>query len=632
MYNFTPETIYSAWKNLKALDSKVGGLFCILACAEENITVNKTYEINGAKLREKLSYVFDWKYRYDFADAKPSFVIFAKNWEKTFFKNDIKNQIDILSCAVFFLRRFQFSQQPTKKEIIKLFIEKFNLVNYKDLWFDDSKELEVNFNENDSETNQKEFYTKITSEQFKSLTFSDTLKKSAYDLSAAGHIQTLYSAKGILKTCLYSDESLDNYYIMQSNKTTIANTINHPLNRIIFGAPGTGKSYTLNKDSSNYFESTNIERVTFHPNYSYAQFVGTYKPTMESSPKKELLTEKDAKILDVLKDSSKSAQKKYDELYPIFKDDNSLTRLPILIGLYSDEPFQTRKQDGSAAAGDNSVERNHGKAIRSFVNLENQSSNQITYKYVPGPFMRVYAKAKQNPEQGFLLVIEEINRANVAAVFGEVFQLLDRQKDGTSEYPVDASEDVKQYLLERGIDENKLSLPNNMYIWATMNSADQGVFPMDTAFKRRWEFEYLGIDEGESEVESYEFKYKKDGTPYVAKWNDIRKFINDRLIDLGINEDKLLGPFFIARNTLENTEELTKVFKSKVLMYLFEDAAKMKVKQLFNLEDNKYIYSKICKAFDEKGFDIFQDNRIDERAASETAEFTENISVENNNA
>ena len=320
----------------------------------------------------------------------------------------------------------------------------------------------------------------------------------------------------------------------QKKDETIEDKIPFPHNRIVFGAPGTGKSFLLNENAEKYFMDENIERVTFHPNYSYAQFVGTYKPTMESSPKKDFLTEKDTKILTVLKDSSKSAQKKYDELYPIFLDDNSLTRLPILVGLYSDEPFQTRKQDGSAAAGDNSVERNHGKAIRPFVNLANQSMEQISYQYVPGPFMRIYATAKQNPSQNFLLIIEEINRANVAAVFGDIFQLLDRKSNGESEYPVAASEDIKKYLAKNGIYEDVLSIPSNMYIWATMNSADQGVFPMDTAFKRRWEFEYIGIDEKEEGVKEFEIPINSN---QKINWNELRKAINDKLIELSVNED-----------------------------------------------------------------------------------------------
>lgn len=269
-----------------------------------------------------------------------------------------------------------------------------------------------------------------------------------------------------------------------------------------------------------------VERVTFHPNYSYAQFVGTYKPVQDNDDKK-----------------------------------------------------------------------------------------QIKYEYVPGPFMRMYCSAKKNPNNDFLLIIEEINRANVAAVFGDVFQLLDRKKGG-SEYPVAASEDVRNYLADNGINDKELCIPNNMYIWATMNSADQGVFPMDTAFKRRWEFEYIGIDENEDGIKDYEIplQKKEDGSHEWIKWNNLRHSINDKLTEMKINEDKLLGPYFISEEKLklvegkkeDNADEFVKSFKSKVLMYLFEDAVKMRPGDLFDENAvGKLRFSDICKKFDEIGQGIF---------------------------
>ena len=390
---------------------------------------------------------------------------------------------------------------------------------------------------------------------------------------------------------------------------TSSPSISHPHNRIVFGAPGTGKSHLLNENAKMYFMNENIERVTFHPNYSYAQFVGSYKPFMASDTKRDKLSDNEKQILDILTDNSKSGQEKYDLLYPYFKEENSLTRLPLLLGLYSDDSFKTKKQDGTAAVNDNTVERNHGRAIRPYVNLAKSQieSEQITYQYVPGPFIRIYSKAKKNPKKNYLLIIEEINRANVAAVFGDVFQLLDRKSDGESEYKIAVSEDIKKYLAKNGIYEDELSIPSNMYIWATMNSADQGVFPMDTAFKRRWEFEYIGIDENEEGVKEFEIPINSN---QKINWNELRKAINDKLIELSVNEDKLLGPFFLSKNILENAmkdiESFIKLFKSKVIMYLFEDAAKLKVKQLFKIDSSKYIFSEICKQFDEKGLDIFQ--------------------------
>ncbi len=281
-----------------------------------------------------------------------------------------------------------------------------------------------------------------------------------------------------------------------------------------------------------------VERVTFHPNYSYAQFVGTYKPVQD-------------------------------------EDD----------------------------------------------------SKAIVYSYVPGPFMRTYVRAKRAKQNGtdekFLLIIEEINRANVAAVFGDVFQLLDR-KDGVSEYPIAASEDIKRYLKDNGIaDCNELKIPSNMYIWATMNSADQGVFPMDTAFKRRWEFEYIGVNEGAGKLVDDKnlpimipIPYKEGQNPTTYKsveWNKLRVAINKKLLkEYRINEDKLMGPFFInldvlkgANATEESKKSFVKSFKSKVLMYLYEDVAKMNPGKLFSGCGDHPLYSSVCEKFDEVGVEIF---------------------------
>lgn len=305
-------------------------------------------------------------------------------------------------------------------------------------------------------------------------------------------------------------------------------------NVIYFGAPGTGKSYNLNlyKDKLLVDFKDNYERVTFHPDYSYANFVGTYKPVPENS---------------------------------------SISIKPVL--------------------------ENDSLNYKSINN-----ANSITYKYVPGPFMRILKNALDNPDKPYVLIIEEINRANVAAVFGDVFQLLDRNDDFESEYPINATEDAKNYL-----NRNIIRLPSNLFILATMNSADQGVFPMDTAFKRRWDFKYLGIDDGENNIkETYVSLNDKK-----IHWNDIRKEINDELLSHGINEDKLIGPFF-AFNGYQNQEipeEIFKdIFKNKIIMYLFEDVARSIRPILFEgvLNDNKNItFSKICVEFDKNGMDVF---------------------------
>ena len=332
-------------------------------------------------------------------------------------------------------------------------------------------------------------------------------------------------------------------------------------NKIFFGAPGTGKSFELNSCKDKLLKNfeDNYERVTFHPDYTYANFVGTYKPVQD---------------------------------------------------------------------------------------MDENNNPIILYKYVPGPFMRSLVNALKKPYEPFVLIIEEINRANVAAVFGDIFQLLDRENN-VSRYPINASKDMKDYLEEQldtfglsnemkcilkkhwisllGEDYLQIKIPANMFIWATMNSADQGVFPMDTAFKRRWDFKYFDIHHGEPEMENIKVKlnYKE------FLWNDIRNAINDELISYGINEDKLMGPFFAFTNYIDKEipkdefveidyDDFKETFKNKIIMYLFEDVARSRRLDLFkgtlNRQKNKdnITYYQICNDFEENGLKIFSKKIRDE--------------------
>ena len=306
----------------------------------------------------------------------------------------------------------------------------------------------------------------------------------------------------------------------QVHQEQIEADVSRPHNWILFGAPGTGKSYVIDQAAKQYPHC----RVTFHPDYTYAQFVGAYKPV----------------------------------------------------------PSQ-------------------------------QTASGITYGFVPGPFVNTLTESLENPNTPHILIIEEINRADPAAVFGDVFQLLDRNDEGSSEYSVRTSQELKDYLqgklsanaqktlralivdLEQSeadapdYDCSEIAIPNNMYIWASMNSADQGVFPMDTAFKRRWTFQYLPIDSDNGILQS------ADGAFLSEHWDEIRTNINKLLKSQGrdIPEDKLLGPYFLSARELHNDDEdaeqnaqnFVHVFASKVIMYLFEDAARYCRAQVFRIPD-----------------------------------------------
>ena len=336
----------------------------------------------------------------------------------------------------------------------------------------------------------------------------------------------------------YFDKNIYGYARKENEPMT--ENLDKPHQRIFFGAPGTGKSYLLNEDAKTYF-GNNYERVTFHPNYMYGNFIGTFKP------------------------------------------------------------FPVKLEDGNET---------------------------ITYKYVPGVLLHLLIKAIKNPATNYLLIIEEINRANTAAVFGDFFQLLDRNGNGESEYGIAVSEDLKLYLEEqfdknnltenekRYLGENldKITLPPNFYIWSTMNSADQGVMPLDTAFKRRWEFEYTGIDDaynkskdesGKSEFDDYKFRANEKE---LANWNDFRVKINEILSKCHVPEDKLLGPYFVSKSILasKDIDKITNTIKNKVLMYLYEDAGRQHRKRIFK-EGKWETYSKLCEAFDENCEEIFND-------------------------
>lgn len=210
------------------------------------------------------------------------------------------------------------------------------------------------------------------------------------------------------------------------------------------------------------------------------------------------------------------------------------------------------------------------------------NKSKIEYKFVPGPFLRLLVDALNNKDKNYLLIVEEINRGNAASIFGDMFQAIDRDENGNGEYSVSISEDMKQYMdteLTEKVDS--ICLPNNLYIWATMNTSDQGIYPLDSAFKRRFDgYKFMNIDENESVIENYEVNIKCNSIKKI-KWNTFRKAINSYLSSLNIAEDKMIGPFFIKPDVLSNDGKFQKAFSDKLLMYLIEDVLKHRKGKLF---------------------------------------------------
>lgn len=211
---------------------------------------------------------------------------------------------------------------------------------------------------------------------------------------------------------------------------------------------------------------------------------------------------------------------------------------------------------------------------------------EITYAFVPQAFLQAYVAAWNNQEENVYLIIEEINRGNCAQIFGDLFQLLDRDCDGCSEYPIMADKDLAKYLNGKdesgkdiltnkdGIKDGKLRLPKNLYIWATMNTSDQSLFPIDSAFKRRWEWVYMPID-----TEKEKWNVEINGNHY--SWTKFLNTINYDILTDETAEDKHLGFYFCKATKKKEPSDLdfnvitAETFVGKVLFYLWNDVFKV---------------------------------------------------------
>ena len=275
------------------------------------------------------------------------------------------------------------------------------------------------------------------------------------------------------------------------------------LQQIFYGAPGTGKSHSVKTETEAWEERGRVVRTTFHPDSDYSTFVGAYKPTTESVQR-----------------------------YDIYNKPMTRDGVPVMEQI-------------------------------------------ITYEFVGQAFLQAYIDAWKNREEPEFLIIEEINRGNCAQIFGDLFQLLDRGDDGYSEYAIKADKDLQKHLSkafkEVEIEDfpnvkagKELLLPNNLYIRATMNTSDQSLFPIDSAFKRRWDWKYRPISNAQ-----LGWKIEADGMLY--DWWEFLERINREIGATTNSEDKKLGYFFCKAKEGRISAE---TFVGKVVFYLWNDVFK----------------------------------------------------------
>lgn len=380
---------------------------------------------------------------------------------------------------------------------------------------------------------------------------------------------------------------------------------NHPLQTIYYGTPGSGKSHKVKKLIEGINEDF-VFRTTFHPDSDYASFVGCYKPKTSCVKSHQL-----KKTLDELKEEAKdiTSQPAGNKVSQIIEFVTKYaTLLPIIVEEYDEvQSMQNLLNKHLGFANETYL-----TYIVDYVNANQKQESKISYEFTPQAFTKAYVKAWQNSGEPVYLIIEEINRGNCAQIFGDLFQLLDR-KDGVSEYPIDADNDLQDYLEKElgighaGIANGKLRLPSNLNILATMNTSDQSLFPMDSAFKRRWSWQCVPIEYEEKKRDgykndSYDFTINIDNNSY--SWIDFLKKTNDRIYKATDSEDKQMGNFFITHDVDEDE------FVDKVMFYLWNDVCKEEVRTKNNFFRN-YIDD---KKQEEKEFsfnDLFKNNRTE---------------------
>lgn len=343
---------------------------------------------------------------------------------------------------------------------------------------------------------------------------------------------------------------------------------NAPLQLIYFGTPGSGKSYKVQERLKDVPED-NVFRTTFHPDSDYASFVGCYKPVVHQGLDRKPLTK--AELVAKLKEYRK-----------VHQGNRPLHRFcaayPELANWSPDDQKEILASAGEKGTMHNEISKAFACAdeLRKYM-----QTSDITYEFIPQVFTNAYVQAwkkqaeaveqeKKQAEKVYL-VIEEINRGNCAQIFGDLFQILDRDKDGTSTYKIRADKDLADYLTKElgeqhpAIAGGNLRLPANLHILATMNTSDQSLFPMDSAFKRRWDWEYVPINYSDN-VDSSTFLITIGGKKY--HWVVFLKAVNARILSATDSEDKQMGNFFI-KDSIEEKE-----FKSKVMFYLWHEVCK----------------------------------------------------------
>ncbi len=507
MFYISVEDIQRSFNAIKNnIDNKFWGLLGILRCIETTqIKPNKTYGFIDGDLSRWLDFEFymseyEGEYGTNYMYAK-----FSKQWKDYVASTFIHSSVSIYYIIEFLYKYEPFEDEFSHEELLTRFCQDFHIdITTINLWFSTQK-IELHYTTGKYSKQEIGILLGIGA---KTLSMSSPyyILSRAGELSRAPFVQTLYAGLDCIKCLLLLREDISEYYTDTDIITnpTKQDTPSLPLQQIYFGAPGTGKSHIVKEKTAAYRDTT--IRTTFHPDSDYASFVGCYKPSMRSVKQTYINEGEQKPVLN--------AQK------------------------------------------------------------EQVSKDEIVYAYTPQAFLQAYTLAWQRLEDNtpVFLIIEEINRGNCAQIFGDLFQLLDRNTDGYSEYAIRADRDMQDYLHQMLGDYaalpasiasgEELLLPPNLHIWATMNTSDQSLFPIDSAFKRRWQWKYCPITDAGLAYQIVVGEKKYD-------WWKVISYINQEIENVTKSEDKKLGYFFVQADSDGTISADT--FVNKVVFYLWND-------------------------------------------------------------
>lgn len=476
MKYFALQTVAQAFNaNRVCTKSKFWGLLLILSSINDTIAkAGVSYDFNTTRVSvflERLFCLEDVKKEY--SGSTTWNIILSSKWAEKVREQMLIGSPNIFNVIAWYFRTKAFDEEIGDTALIDAFLCDVHISRDDANVLFDFTPIDLQFapalySEQDLQTALGTTGKNITAE-------GNTIVAHAGELSRAPFIQTLYAGQATLECLIITPFKFSDYYYGSAQKKQAPKC----WQKIFFGTPGSGKSFHVSGIVDGHEKFT--FRTTFHPDYDYASFVGTYKP------------------------------------------------------------------------------------------VKDEEKGELTYSFIPQSFTNAYVTAWKNPDEPVYLVIEEINRGNCAQIFGDLFQLLDRDEQGESEYPISVDADLRHYLESEkalgkehnGIKDGKIKLPKNLHILATMNTSDQSLFPMDSAFKRRWEWEYVPVypanPKSQFIITIGEKRYK---------WASFLVKVNERIHKLSDSEDKQMGNFFIKSDI--GVEE----FKSKVMFYLWSEVCK----------------------------------------------------------